>query len=77
MQTTRKSLETMAQLNVCACWHFDLARTIDEVDDDTLEAIIHEPYILHYFQQAQDPVSTKEFMKSLKECPDYRMRGKV
>lgn len=74
MTTSRESLEEMAKLNVCACWHYDLANDIDTVDDDTLRAIIAEPYILHYLNQTESPVSTEEFIEEMKQCPDFAMR---
>jgi hypothetical protein len=68
---TREDLEKAAQSNVCTCFHFDLADTIEEVSDEDLQHIIDDPMAAHYHQQYHQPVSVDEFIEALQECTSY------
>ena len=52
--TMRDQLEARAKYSVCACWHYELANSIEDCTEADLKAIINNPYHLHEQEDGDD-----------------------
>jgi len=67
----RQELQHEALQNVCPCFYYDMADTIDEMPDDLLHRIVDIGWWAHVEQELQQPVDIDEFYDLLADCPDF------
>lgn len=67
----REALEKQALSEVCSCYYYDLADSIDALDDETINNIINIPWYCHIEQQLKVPQSSEDFMAELRECAEF------
>lgn len=72
---TRDDLEKQAKHEVCSCWYYDLADSVDAVSDEELQKFIDIPMYGHLQNQIENPVSADEFMEEITNC--YKTNYKI
>lgn len=59
-----ETLKAQALKNVCACYYYDLANSIDEASEQDLKDMIADPFYCH--------VINEDTPEDMEDCPEYR-----
>jgi hypothetical protein len=74
---TREDLEHQAKMAVCSCWYYDLADSIDAINDEELWKFIDIPMYGHLQNQIENKVSAHEFIEEITECYEINYKPEL